>query len=120
MRSLHIRIPPELAEALGARAKELGIPVAALARNALLRMFGLSTTAVVGGDSASNGVALEEEPPGIGWQSVLLSVNAVCDSCNEFLPRGAKAVLAIPDSPYTRVLLCETCFGALDEASEDA
>ena len=56
--------------------------------------------------------------PILGWQELVLNINAVCDSCNTILPKGSKAALAVRDGFGPRVTHCLDCLPKLDETPQ--
>jgi hypothetical protein len=134
---IHTRISETLEQELKARASGLGVSVSNLVRNVLLTTFGrMEGMAREGADFARSitaryepataesveiemetGMAMPAAPPDrgvIGWQTLVLELNAVCSRCNAILPRGneaAIAVIASPDEP--RPLICPACLQAL-------
>lgn len=49
----------------------------------------------------------------IGWQEAILNMNAICHECNDILPKGTKAGIAIMDSQGPRPMICPKCLGNL-------
>jgi hypothetical protein len=64
---------------------------------------------------ASSPTAPPPSPPPtpkiIGYQELILNLNALCAKCNAILPRGARAAVAVLDPPAAspRAILCTTC-----------
>jgi hypothetical protein len=132
---IHTRISETLEQELKARASGLGVSVSNLVRNVLLTTFGrMEGMAREGADFARSITARYEpaaadpvadelgrgapaEPPDrgvIGWQTLVLELNAVCSRCNAILPRGDDAAIAVTTSPgEPRPLICPTCLDAL-------
>ncbi|MCA9519186.1 MAG: ribbon-helix-helix protein, CopG family [Myxococcales bacterium] len=124
---IHTRVPESLDEEIKKRAQRLGTSVSTLIRNALAHTFGLvedviSDSAEVarsarGEDSAPSwrpavGQPGAPAPPAeiLGWQPLILSVNALCERCNAILPRATEAALAVTDRPTReRVFRCLPC-----------
>ncbi|MCC6847693.1 MAG: hypothetical protein IT294_04265 [Deltaproteobacteria bacterium] len=125
-RVLHTRVPPSLDDQLKQRARTLGMSVSTIVRHVLLNTFGLVEDIVA--DSTNAALALGgQEPLGrrprvraaerdaaaegvvLGWQEVLLNVNAVCDRCNAVLRKGRRAAIAVRERPGPRVFLCRKC-----------
>ncbi len=116
-RVLHTRIPESLDEAIRARAAGLGMSVSNLVRNVL----GNALEVV----EAAAGLAPPRPPPRgaavvLGWQEAVLARNAVCDRCNDILPRGSKAAIAVvePDGAAPRPIRCLPCLEELDRDRE--
>ena len=60
---------------------------------------------------ASGGSA--PRPQILGWQELTLNLNAVCEQCNEIMPKGTQAAAAIYDVPGPRAFLCSGCLEKL-------
>jgi hypothetical protein len=140
-RVIHTRVPESLDEELRQRAADLGVSVSNLVRNVLshatsmvedivqdsgrlarsARGIGHATasgTSAAAADASTAGPATE--PQVLGWQELLLELNAVCDRCNAILPRGSRAALAVHDRPMrARVFLCTDCLARLQEKGAD-
>jgi RNase P subunit RPR2 len=56
----------------------------------------------------------------VAWQTAVLAVNAVCQSCNAILPKGSDAAVAITDAPGARPVLCLSCLKELRDEPTDA
>ena len=121
-RVLHTRVPESLESELKQRAKALGISMSNLVRNILVHSAGLVGDIVVDGANigrAARGEPLETgyadtvAPPAarriLGWQEIILNLNAVCDQCNNILPKGSRAGASVSDSPGPKSLICERC-----------
>jgi hypothetical protein len=129
-RVLHTRVPESLDRHLKHRARNLGMSVSTVVRNVLLNTFGLvedivtdSTNvalsiagqgALPSGDRAgarrplgSDGASEAEEV--LGWQEVVLNLNAVCDQCNAVLRRGTRAAIGVRERPGPRAVICRRC-----------
>jgi hypothetical protein len=130
-RVLHTRVPESLEAELKAHAAEMGVSVSNLVRNVLAHALGLvndivadsehivrsardsieaGVRAVRGGGGAGD-PAGPTAPAILGWQPAVLEKNAVCDRCNDILPRGADAAIAIFDgpTPLPRPVRCPRC-----------
>src|SRR6266446_6806952 len=102
-RVIHTRISESLDEEIRERANRLGLSVSNLVRNVLLNTFGLVEDMVA--DSANIARSAKREgtdgarqrpapgrrresaddeaaPDVLGWQEVLLNLNAVCSACS--------------------------------------
>jgi hypothetical protein len=131
-RVIHTRVPETLEAELKQQAAEMGISVSNLVRNVLAHALGMVNDIVhdseqlvrsardsieagvraVRGQPAVPGTAVPgTEPVLVGWQLVVLELNAVCFDCNELLPRGSDAAVAVyaPNSPTQRPVLCPLC-----------
>lgn len=120
-RVLHTRIPESLDKELKDKASSLGMSVSNLVRNILNNAIDLvedviSDSSRVARSARANREAPEDFAPGppmiIGWQQLVLQRNAVCDGCNEILPRGADAAVAVTELPSPRLILCIPCMEA--------
>lgn len=114
-RVLHTRIPESLDEAIRARAAGLGVSVSNLVRNVLANALEVV--------EAAAGLAPAPRPSGpavvLGWQEAVLARNAVCERCNDMLPRGSKAAIAVIDRDgggAARPIRCLACLEELDHA----
>jgi hypothetical protein len=117
-RVIHTRVPESLEAELRKRAEDLGISVSNLVRNVIGHAFGLV------GDVAADSQAIARAARGettessratkrtdsddvIAWQPIILAKNAVCSRCNEILPRGKEAAIAVGGS--ARDIICNIC-----------
>ena len=126
-RVLHARISDSLDQELKERASSLGVSVSNLVRNVLLNTFGLVEGVVKDGATVARSARGEAEPPGaaaaehspakiIGWQKLILNLNAVCSTCNAIVPKGTEAAIAVVDRPQnldSGVTLCVACLEGL-------
>lgn len=133
-RVIHTRVPESLEAELKDRAAEMGVSVSNLVRNVLSHALGLvndivadseqivksaregieaGVRAVRGGGNGANGASAVAVI--LGWQTAVLERNAVCDECNDVLPRGSDAAIAIFDgpSPATLPVVCLRCLQEL-------
>lgn len=128
---IHTRVPPVLDEELKNQAARLGISVSNLIRNVLNNTFNLvddvihdsATIATRSGKGEPNRnpetkatgrnllAAAPQSEPGtvLGYQKLILNVNALCSQCNDILPRGSEAAFAITQPPSTGTFLCLPC-----------
>lgn len=120
---IHARVPEDLDRELKRKAGRLGLTVSNLVRNVLQNTFGLVEDIVA--DSADIARSARGEVPldpvsgpakVLGWQELVLNVNALCDACNAILPKGSRAAVAVTDGPGTRPFLCPTCLTELQNA----
>jgi hypothetical protein len=144
-RVIHTRVSETLEQELKDRANELGVSVSNLVRNVLQNAFGLvadivadstavARSATVGAGRRPDAAAAppSPKPPSdmpdspakvpaapagavIGWQRIVLNLNAICVKCNDILPRGSDAALGITDGGG-RPILCLRC---LEESRHD-
>jgi hypothetical protein len=135
-RVIHTRVSERLEAELKERAAGLGVSVSNLVRNVLGNAFDLVEGIVAdsasvarsaasnwrdahGGGVAGGGVV----PPGpvvIGWQDLVLDINAVCSRCNDILPRGADAAIAIVRGGGDRPIICPRCLEEIRHGSKPA
>ena len=114
---LHARIPESLDSELKSRANGLGVSVSNLVRNVLQNTFGMVEDIVADSQHIARtrrreketAEAPEREAKVLGWQSLTLNLNALCDHCNDILPKGSTASLAVTDVPGEPVFRCEGC-----------
>ena len=134
-RVLHTRVPEKLENELKERAAELGVSVSNLVRNVLTHAFGLVGDVVADGARVARAATGGPRPaaaappsvapaPGgdagdvIGWQQLVLQKNAVCQQCNDILPRGRDAAIAITEGHGPRPILCLRCLEDLRKREE--
>jgi hypothetical protein len=111
---IHTRVPDDLDAEIKRRAQALGVSVSNLVRNVLSHTFGLVGDIVADGAqiarSARDGAAAA--PAGgaiLGWQELVLNLNAVCDRCNAILAKGTAAMVAVTDGAGPRPFRCREC-----------
>ena len=118
-RVIHTRVPESLETELRKRAQDLGISVSNLVRNVIGHAFGLvgdvaadsqAIARAARGETRKPAAATTEPAEEIGWQELVLAKNAVCARCNDILPRGHKAALAIGGD---RQIVCPKCLKEL-------
>lgn len=114
---LHTRVSDTLDEELKTRASQLGVTVSNLVRNVLLNAFELvedvvADTGNVAGAATGRKPRAGAEP--IGWQEMVLNINAVCDRCNAILAAGSRAGLAVYDPGVRgpKRIVCPDCMSA--------
>lgn len=121
-RVLHTRVPEHLDEEIRRRANRLGVSVSNLVRNALAHTFGLVEDVIADSASVARSARGEGPPPSVapgspaavlGWQVLVLNLNAICAQCNGILPRGTEAALAVKDPPGAREFICTNCLKEL-------
>lgn len=114
-RVIHTRVPESLEAELRKRAQDLGISVSNLVRNVIGHAFGLVGDVAADSHAIARAARGETRKPGggtsdpaevIGWQELILAKNAVCSRCNDILPRGQKAAIAIGGD---RQIVCPRC-----------
>jgi len=129
-RVIHTRVPESLDRELREKASTLGVSVSNLVRNVLLNAFGLVGDIVADGAKVAESArgAAPDAPAGpgapragtgavIGWQELMLGVNAVCVTCNAVLTKGSSAAIAVTDGAGPRPVLCLTCIEELRDDS---
>jgi hypothetical protein len=92
--------------------------VSNLVRNVLLNAFGLVEGIVV--DSARIAESTKKEAASdddavIGWQELVLNLNAVCLECNEILTKGSTAAIAVTQGVGIRPVICMKCLEELQK-----
>ena len=119
-RVIHTRVPESLDRELREKASTLGVSVSNLVRNVLLNAFGLVGDIVADGakvaESARSAAPVAPGEPVaavIGWQELMLGVNAVCVTCNEVLTKGSSAAIAVTNGAGPRPVLCLPCLEEL-------
>lgn len=134
-RVLHTRINEALEEEIKKRASTLGISVSNLVRNVLANTFGLVEDIVADSAEVARRARGEDRPPDaaprrpagagapdvqvavvderaprvLGWQQVILNLNAVCERCNAILKKGTGACIGVTDGPGARPIVCLEC-----------
>lgn len=119
-RVIHTRIPQSLDDEIREHAAKLGVSVSNLVRNVLQNAVGLVGDIVADThniaevvkkvDDAAAGPRHKHKPPMVlGWQKVILEVNALCDRCNEILPKGSEAAVALAEGQAVRLMRCLDC-----------
>ncbi len=138
-RVIHTRISERLENELKERAASLGVSVSNLVRNVLDNAFELvedivadsarvasSATSgwravkggvVAGAASASRAKATAPDDI-IGWQELVMNLNAVCSRCNGILPRGGGAAIAIVHGSGDRPIVCLRCLEEIRHGSD--
>jgi hypothetical protein len=116
-RVIHTRVPESLEAELRRRAEDLGISVSNLVRNVIGHAFGLvgdvaadsqAIARAARGETKRKGAPRASEPDEvIAWQPIVLAKNAVCVQCNDILPRGKEAAIAIGGGG--RDIICANC-----------
>jgi hypothetical protein len=115
-RVIHTRVPETLEAELKERAGQMGISVSNLVRNVLANALGLVNDVVADTEQLVR-TALRtppKDPAVLGWQSIVLEKNAICERCNAILARGGDAAIAIHDGPGgARAVICPACLGEM-------
>ena len=128
---IHTRVSETLDQELRDRAANLGVSVSNLVRNVLTSTFGLVETivadsadvaraargeAAIGSSVPAPAATPAAKPAIVGWQPMVLNLNAVCGECNGLLPKGSSAAIGITDGHGPRPIICDAC---LKEISDD-
>lgn len=120
-RVIHTRVSERLEQELKDRAASLGVSVSNLVRNVLDNAFELVEDIVAdsarvassasSGWRAVKGAGADAARAGVivGWQEMVLNLNAVCSKCNALLPRGSDAAIAIVTGSGDRPIMCLRC-----------
>jgi hypothetical protein len=121
-RVIHTRVPEKLEAELRQRAQGLGISVSNLVRNVLGHAFGLVGDVVAdshaiaraarGDTRGTSGPTAGDPDEVLGWQPLVLAKNAICSRCNDILPKGSKAAIAIGGD---RAFVCTNCLEELSQ-----
>lgn len=130
-RVIHTRVPESLDDEIKRRATDLGLSVSNLVRNVLQHAFGLVEDVVrdsaevarsARGAATSVTGGYRGRPAGggevLGWQLALLNVNAVCDTCNAIIAKGAQAAIGVRDGGGPLPIRCPTCLEALRDGDQ--
>lgn len=117
-RVIHTRVPESLDKELKEKASSLGVSVSNLVRNVLLNAFGLVEGIVL--DSARIAESTQKplgqnDDPVIGWQELVLNLNAICVECNEVLIKGSTAAIAVTQDVINRPVICMKCLEELQK-----
>ncbi len=105
-RVLHTRVSVSLEDELKERANQLGVSVSNLVRNVLLNTFEMVEEIVADGSrvaraakgrdrTGASSVAASGAGEILGWQTLVLNLNAICSTCNDILPKGQSAAVAV-------------------------
>ncbi len=131
-RVIHTRVPESLDEEIRKRASTLGMSVSNLVRNALKNAFGLVEDAINDSANVARTAAEAVDPTTVssvggppdqvlGWQTLVLNVNAVCGRCNTILPKGTQAALGVTaGGGGNTTIICGPCLENLKNAGADA
>ncbi|MCG8417164.1 MAG: hypothetical protein MJE77_04370 [Proteobacteria bacterium] len=125
-RVLHTRVSADFEDELKRRATELGTSVSGLVRHTLSHTSGVVQSGMADNVAAAqDGMrvgwvipaqgshAESKKPQLLGWQELVLNLNAVCDQCNNILPKGSRASIAIYEGSGPRTFLCLDCLGKI-------
>jgi len=133
---LHTRIPASLDRQLKKKATRLGMSVSNLVRNVLANTLDLVENVVA--DSVQVAESAHDLASGeltplhtadptmgrsasspisqvLGWQELILNVNAICATCNAILPKGSRAAIAVVQGNAPRQTLCTGCLPRFEE-----
>ena len=125
---IHTRISESLDEEIRRRATGLGVSVSNLVRNVLVNTFGLVEDIMADGAElartsrdetqrmeSSRPRAPAKEAPVLGWQEIVLNLNAVCAQCNSILNKGTEAAVAVRDGDGPRTVICKSCLAEVKQ-----
>lgn len=124
-RVIHSRVPESLDDEIKRKARDLGVSVSNLVRNVLEHTVELVEDILTDGADLARAASDRRERRGtaareaslLGWQPVVLELNAVCERCNAILPRGKPASIGIaPDGPAR--FRCRPCVAASAPGSD--
>lgn len=125
-RVLHTRISETLDQELRDKASSLGVSVSNLVRNILSNTFDLvediaRDSATVarsarGGEASKPAAAPPAPGRVIGWQKLILELNALCERCNDILRKGTEAAVGVTDTGTGKPIICTAC---LEKGSHD-
>lgn len=135
-RVIHTRVSESLDEELKEKAASLGLSVSNLVRNVLQNTLGLvedivADSASVARSARGDGVAKATGPsaaapspaaadaPVLGWQLVVLNLNAICVQCNDILVKGAEAAIGVTDRPGAKPVMCPACLAGLRKGTSN-
>ena len=139
---IQTRITDNLYSKINNEANTMGMSVSNLVRNVLFNAFDLVEDIVTDGKdiaktaqkNAYSILGLNKElqpfpdqqpspqtsqPIILGWQEAILNLNAVCGECNDILPKGTKAAIAIMEGRGQRPIICKKCLDQLTGTYED-
>ena len=123
---LHTRITDDLDKRIKKKADSLGVSVSNLVRNTLYNTFNLvedlvsdsaaiakfarSVSGTTRVDNSYDESSAQSFPSEIlGWQEMILNLNSVCSNCNEILPKGTPASIAVIEGNGQRPVICQKC-----------
>lgn len=130
-RVIHTRVSERLEQELKERASTLGVSVSNLVRNVLDNAFDLvedivADSARIASSASTGWRAVKGAGRGapaaavvVGWQELVLNVNAVCSKCNAILPRGGDAAIAIVSGGGDRPIVCLSCLEEIRHGDPD-
>lgn len=132
---IHTRVPDSLDDEIRKRAASLGVSVSNLVRNVLGHAFGLVEDVIIDGAAVAESVSRKrrrapdspvpsyggatptpEAGVVLGWQRLLMNINAVCAACNAIVAKGREGALGVIEGSGPRPVLCLSC---LEERSHD-
>ena len=124
-RVLHTRVSEKLDSELREKAAGLGVSVSNLVRNILLNTVEMVEDIVADGSSiaraASKNKAAPSDPSEIlGWQTLTLNLNAICEECNAMLAKGSTAAMAVSTAASAPIFRCPSCLPKPEATEEEA
>ena len=123
---LHTRIPERLDQHLKEQADTLGLSVSSIVRHVLVNTFNMVEGVVAESANIADILAAKkpdgppETPPEasrVGWQPLVLDVNAVCSACNDLMPKGSRGALGVPARTPPE-FLCASCLDTLETGTD--
>jgi len=135
-RVIHTRVSESLEKELKEKAADLGVSVSNLVRNLLMNTVDLVEDIVVdsariagsargerpadeGLDHAAGGAGEAQPGPVLGWQEMILNLNAVCVHCNAILAKGSRAGIGVMAGAAAPPIICGSCLGRLGEEPDE-
>ena len=120
-RVIHTRVPEALEQELKKKASNLGVSVSNLVRNVLQNAFGLVEDIVADSarvaQSAREAKLAQAGQEVLGWQELVLNLNAICVECNVVLPKGTRGAIAVTTQGGHRPVLCLSCLEELEHGA---
>ncbi len=124
-RVLHTRVSESLDSELREKAAGLGVSVSNLVRNILLNTVEMVEDIVADGSSIARAASKNKAGPTaadeiLGWQTLTLNLNAICEECNAMLAKGSTAAMAVAAAGSAPIFRCQGCLPKPESKKEDA
>jgi hypothetical protein len=124
-RVLHTRVSEKLDSELREKAAGLGVSVSNLVRNILLNTVEMVEDIVADGSSIARAASKNKAAPSdpgeiLGWQTLTLNLNAICEECNAMLAKGSIAAMAVSTAENAPVFRCPSCLPKPEATEEEA